>query len=68
MRNIEYRMFGATMRLVVFVFVVATGLLLFKAIDAPQWLNITISLVGGWVLRDGVTKAAEAFRDTRPIQ
>lgn len=65
MRNVEYRMFGATMRLVIFVFIVATALIVIDKLTGSEWVTLTMGLVGGWVLRDGAAKASEAYRDTK---
>lgn len=65
MKNISYRMFGATMRLVVFVFAVTTVLLICGYLDAPTWLTVTMSGVFGWIGRDAVTKVVEMVRDIK---
>jgi hypothetical protein len=65
MKNIAYRMFGATMRLVVFVFLMTTVLLVAGYIDAPTWLTVTMSGVFGWIGRDAVTKIVEMWRDIK---
>jgi hypothetical protein len=64
-KNIEYRIWGATMRLVIFVFLVATLLLLLGKVTAAEWVNVTMGGVFAFVLRDTITKASEAYRDAR---
>ena len=65
MKNVEFRMFGATMRLVVLVLLISTALIVMGKLTGSEWVTLTMGLVGGWVLRDGATKAAEAYRDTK---
>ena len=62
-KNIEYRAWSATMKFVLLVFLVTTGLLIAKFLDAGNWVTVTISIVGGWVARDAATKFSEAYRD-----
>lgn len=64
MKSLDYRGHrSTTLWLVLFIWAVTTGLLLAGILEAEHWVTVTMGGVFGWVLRDGVTKAAEAYRD-----
>jgi len=52
-----------TFKLVVLVFLVCVALLAVGKLTGAEFVNIVLYVVGGWVARDGATKAAEAWRD-----
>jgi hypothetical protein len=63
MKNLDYRAFGATFKLILLVWLTFVLLLLLGKVTAADLVNVTITGVFGWVLRDGATKVAEAYRD-----
>lgn len=66
MKNLDYRAFGATMKLVVMVWLTFLALLLWGKVTSDQFVYVTVVGVFGWVLRDSATKFAEAYRDSPP--
>lgn len=65
MKTLEHRggIRSTTFWLVLIVWVSSTVMLVAGVLEPDHWVNITITGVFGWVLRDGATKAAEAYRD-----
>lgn len=64
MRNLDYRgTQSTTFKLVLLCFLTGTALLVGGYISGSEWVTGIIGLVSGFVLRDGVAKAAEAYRD-----
>lgn len=64
MKNLDYRAWGTTLKLVLGVW--ATFLILFVLgkVSEATLVSITTGGVFAWVLRDGIAKAAEAYRDS----
>lgn len=63
MKNLEYRAWGSTMKLVLLVFLTTTALLLYGSLSGDNWVAVTIGIVGGWVLKDAATKFSEAYKE-----
>lgn len=62
--NLDYK--GAkstTFQLVLLGFVTGTGLIIAGYIDGNQWVTGVLGLLSGYVLRDAVKSASEAYRD-----
>jgi len=63
-KNLDYRGDNSlTYRIVRNVFIVGTILLVLDYIKSNDWVTGIIGLVTAWVVKDGVTKAAEVYRE-----
>jgi len=64
MKNLEYRgTKSSTFQLVLFVFLTATLMLVLDKVTGSEWVTGAIGLVSGYVLKESITKGAEAYRD-----
>lgn len=60
--NITYKGFkSVTFFLVLFGYISSTLLLIFAFIDAITWQNTAFGMLSAYVIRDGVSKIAEAY-------
>ena len=60
--NITYKGYkSTTLHLVLLAFFTGTGLLLIDKIDANTWSTSVLGILAGYVIRDGVSKIAEAY-------
>lgn len=67
MKNLDYRgTKSSTFQLVLFAFLVATLMLVLNKITGPEWVNGALGMVGAYALKEGIAKAAEAYRDSPP--
>ena len=64
MSNLDYRgQKSTTFKLVLLGFTTGTALLLWDKITGDQWVVGVLGLLTGYVLKEGVAKVAEAYRD-----
>jgi hypothetical protein len=62
--NVSYRGFkSVTFFLVMLGYLTGTWLVWIGTITGTEWVNSVLGLLAGYVIRDGVSKAAEAYRD-----
>ena len=62
--NLQYKgRKSTTFQLVLLGFVTGTALIVFGYIDGNQWVTGVLGLLTGYVMRDAVKSAAEAYRD-----
>jgi len=67
MKNLEYRgTKSSTFQLVLFAFLMATLMLVLNKITGSEWVTGALGMVGAYALKEGVTKCAEAYRDSPP--
>lgn len=66
MKQLEYRgMKSSTFKLVLFVFVVGTLMLVLGKISGSEWVTGVIGLVASYVIKDSVASMSEAYRDSK---
>jgi len=66
--NLAYRGYkSVTFKLVLLGFITGSVFLIYGYITGSEWVTGVLGLLAGYVLRDGVSKAAEAYRD-KPIE
>ena len=62
--NLDYKgRKSTTFQLVLLGFITGTALIIFVFIDGNQWVTGVLGLLTGYVMRDAVKSAAEAYRD-----
>jgi len=64
-KNLDYRSFwkSSTGQFAFIVWLSFVALLVNGYVTADHLVSITMTVIGGWVVRDGVGKGAEAMRD-----
>ena len=65
-KNLDHRSCGTTCRIVLLGFIVGTIIFIAtEKLTGGEWITGVLGLLAGYVFRDGVTKAAEAYRDSK---
>lgn len=60
--NLSYKGYrSVTFFLVMFGYISGTALLVGGFIDAPTWASVVFGMLGGYIVRDGVSKIAETY-------
>lgn len=66
-KNVEYRGWrSVTVGLVLMGFITGTLIFVFSnKLSGDEWVTGVLGLLAGYIVRDGLTKAAEVYRDRR---